>query len=373
MNKKILFITATRADFGKLKPLIKAVSFSQEFEVTIFVTGMHMLRKYGSTWQDVVNSNLGKVYKFVNQHEGETSDSILSKTINGLGDYVREERPDLIIVHGDRIEALAAASVSMLNRVLLAHIEGGEISGTVDEVIRHAVSKISNRHFTSNENTRSRLIQLGENTTHIYTIGSPEIDVMISSDLPSLEETKKRYEIEFGDYSLLIYHPVHSELLNLPQHVKEIVDFVLQSDRDFIVIAPNNDEGTHIIEKEFMRFNHSSRVRVLPSMRFEYYLTVLKNANCIIGNSSSGIREAPHYGIPSVNIGSRQKNRSNAPTIFNCSPDLESIIQAHIEALKSDRILSTVFGHGGSANAFKQILLADKFWLGNTEKQFIDN
>jgi UDP-N-acetylglucosamine 2-epimerase (hydrolysing) len=321
----------------------------------------------------VVNSNVGKIYKFVNQHEGDTSDSILSKTINGLADYVREEKPDLIIVHGDRIESLAAASVSMLNRILLAHVEGGEISGTVDEVIRHAVTKISNRHFTSNKNTRSRLIQLGENPSHVYTIGSPEVDVMISSELPSLDDTKKRYEIEFNNYSLLIYHPVHSELPNLSQHVKEIVDFVLKSEKDFIVIAPNNDEGSSLIEKEFLRFDHSSRIRLLPSMRFEYYLTTLKNADCIIGNSSSGIREAPHYGIPSINIGSRQKNRSNAPTIFNCIPDQASLIQAHIEALKSDRIKSLVFGQGESANAFKQILLTDEFWQGTTEKQFIDN
>ena len=372
-SKKVLFVTSTRADFGKLKPLMQTLKDQKEFEVNIFVTGMHMLRKYGSTWQDVINSGVGKVHMFVNQHEGDTSDSVLSKTISGLADYTIEEKPDLIIVHGDRIEALATASVSMLNRVLLAHIEGGEISGTVDEVIRHAVSKMSNRHFTSNIATQNRLIQLGEDPKYIYPIGSPEIDVMISHYLPKLEESAQRYDLSFREYSILIYHPVHSELEELQKNTEAIVDFIIDSKDNFIVIAPNNDEGSSIIETEFLRFKGESRIRYLPSMRFEHYLTVLKSARCIIGNSSSGIREAPFYGTPSVNVGSRQRNRADARTIINCDSNIESLASAYQKALQCDRIQSTTFGDGESAAAFKKILLNDEFWLGSTEKQFIDN
>ena len=372
-KKSIVFVSSTRADFGKLKPLMQAVKQKKEFDLHIFVTGMHMLKKYGSTWQDVVNSDLGKVHMYVNQHQGENAASILSKTIIGLTDYVLEEKPDLIVVHGDRIEALATASVAMLNRILIAHIEGGEISGTVDEVIRHAVSKISNRHFTSNAESRSRLIQLGENPQHIYAIGSPEVDVMDSDQLPTLEDSKKWYGIEFKDYSLLIYHPVHNEIPELAKNSKAIADFVMKSEDNFIVIAPNNDEGSNLIELEFSKFHDCSRVRLLPSMRFEYYLSFLKNARCILGNSSSGIREAPFYGVPSVNIGSRQRNRGSANTIFNCEPTVESILNAYSSAIECRREKSFRFGQGDSAISFARILSENLFWSGSTEKQFIDS
>lgn len=372
-KKRIVFVTSTRADFGKLKPLMQALKKNIEFELHIFITGMHMLKKYGSTWQDIVNSDLGKVHMYVNQHQGESASSILSKTIVGLTDYVLEEKPDLIVVHGDRIEALATASVAMLNRILLAHVEGGEISGTVDEVIRHTVSKMSNRHFTSNSDSRNRLIQLGENPDYIYAIGSPEVDIMDSNQLPTLEDSKKWYEIEFQDYSLLIYHPVHNEIRELGENSKAIADFVMKSKDNFIVIAPNNDEGSSLIESEFSRFQGNSRIRMLPSMRFEYYLTFLKNARCILGNSSSGIREAPFYGVPSVNIGSRQRNRGSASTIFNCEPTVESIFRAYSAAIVCRREKSFTFGEGHSAISFARILSENFFWNGTTEKQFIDN
>ena len=196
MNKrKIVFLTGTRADFGKLKPLMDKVEQSDLFECHIFITGMHTLEKYGSTYQEVMKCNYKNTLVYENQKNSNEQDIILANTINGFSDYVKNLKPDMIIVHGDRVEALGGAIVGSLNNILVSHIEGGEISGTVDELIRHAVSKLSHIHFVANSEAKERLLQMGEKQETLFTIGSPEIDVMRSSNLPSIYDTKERYEI----------------------------------------------------------------------------------------------------------------------------------------------------------------------------------
>ena len=184
-TKKIVFVTGTRADFGKLKSLMKIIQSDNQFELHVFVTGMHMLAKYGYTCEEVEKANFTNIYKFINQNVSDGMDHVLAKSILGLSDYVREINPDMIIVHGDRVEALAGATVGALNNVLTGHIEGGEVSGTIDELIRHAVTKLSHAHFVANNEAQKRLLQLGEKPEATYIIGSPDIDVMNSNSLPS--------------------------------------------------------------------------------------------------------------------------------------------------------------------------------------------
>src|SRR5579872_4676826 len=180
MRKNILFVTGTRADFGKLKALIGRVAAEKEqFDYRIFATGMHMLSRYGSTVEEVA-ANFQNIYPYLNQDPfgGSGMDLALANTIQGLGHYVREFPTDLIVVHGDRIEALAGAIVGALQNTLVAHVEGGEVSGTVDELLRHAISKLSHLHFVANEEASDRLVQMGEQPGAVFAIGSPDIDVM---------------------------------------------------------------------------------------------------------------------------------------------------------------------------------------------------
>ena len=160
--KKILFITGTRADYGKIKMLMKKVDKNNKFKLYIFATGMHTLSKYGSTWQEITRDGFSNIYQFVNQQNDTKMDITLSNTILGLSNYVNELKPDMIIVHGDRLEALAGAIVGAFNNIRVAHIEGGEVSGTIDESIRHSITKFSHIHLVSNEEARKRIIQLGE-------------------------------------------------------------------------------------------------------------------------------------------------------------------------------------------------------------------
>ncbi len=370
--KKILFLTGTRADFGKLKSLIKTVESDQCFEAHLFVTGMHMLAKYGMTAKEVEKAGFTSLYKYINQNNYDSMDVILSKTIHGLSDYVKEIKPDMIVVHGDRVEAMAGAIVGALNNILVGHIEGGEVSGTIDELIRHSVSKMSHLHFVSNEVAKKRLLQLGESEASIFVIGSPDLDIMTSSDLPSLDLVKKRYEIPFNDYSVFMYHPVTTEVDQLPEKISNTVDALLESDENYVVIYPNNDHGSEVIINELMRLKGNKRFRIFPSVRFEYFLTLLKNANMMIGNSSAGVREMPFYGKVSINIGSRQDNRSIAKSIINVPESKKEILECIKLARTQSFDVEMEFGEGNSNELFLKAIKNPEFWTTLKQKTFID-
>lgn len=372
VRRRILFLTGTRADFGKLKPLLLSLQNQSQFEVFIFTTGMHMLRRYGSTWEEVERASLGRVYMFVNQNSGDSMDAILAKTVSGMSDLVKEIEPDLVVVHGDRIEALAGAIVGTFNRTLVAHIEGGEVSGTVDETIRHTVTKLSHLHFVSNDAAAKRLLQLGESRESIFAIGSPEVDVMSSPSLPSLAEVQRYYGFGFNDYGLLIFHPVTTEIEAVAAQAKTVVDYVVDSGRDFVAILPNNDDGTQLIQAEYARFAGNDRVRLLPSMRFEYYLTALRHAAFILGNSSSGVREAAYFGVPSVNLGSRQANRARADSVIDSDFNVIEIELAVRSALGRPRVPNTLYGDGRTGERFREILAGPVPWSMPVQKAFID-
>jgi len=371
-KKKIVFLTGTRADFGKLKPLMDKIEKSSFFELYVFVTGMHTLSKYGETYIEVQKRGYKNVFVFMNQTHTTDSDTILANTIMGFSNFVKEIKPDLIVIHGDRIETLAGATVGAFNNILVAHIEGGEISGTVDELIRHAVTKLSHLHFVANEDAKKRLIQMGEDGKNTFVIGSPDIDIMKGDGLPNIKKVKSYYNIPFKNYAILIYHPVTTENLHLNQHVKEVVSAILGSKMNYVVVYPNNDFGSDIILKEYKRFENNKNLKIFPSIKFEYFLQLLKNSDFIIGNSSAGIREAEVFGVPAINIGTRQNNRTNSNNVENVDYDKKKIIQA-IKKTKNKKIKpNSLFGDGKSKERFYNILKNKEIWKTSVQKQFKD-
>ena len=371
-KKKIVFLTSTRADFGKLKPLINAVRESDIFESYIFVTGMHTLSKYGSTYDEVEKIYSKNVFVYMNQTSSTDLDIILANTITGFSNFIKEIKPDLIIIHGDRVEALAGTTVGSLNNILVGHIEGGELSGNIDELMRHAITKLAHIHFVANSKAKKRLTQMGESKDNIFVIGSPEIDIMKSKNLPTLSQVKERYDIEFNSFSIFIFHPLTTESDNIFSQIHDTVSAIISSEKNYVVIYPNNDKGSQIIINEFERFKNNSHFKIFPSLRFEYYLTLLKNSNFIIGNSSSGIREAEIFGISAINIGNRQKNRSSNKNIIHVEPNEEKILQL-IHNLPNKKIsVKNTFGDGKSKERFFKILQNKNTWNISIEKQFID-
>lgn len=372
MRKHILFVTGTRADFGKLKPLIARVAAADEFEHHIFATGMHMLSRYGATVSEIAES-FQNIYPYLNQDPfgSRGMDLALANTIQGLGHWLREFSADLIVVHGDRIEALAGAVVGALQNVRVAHIEGGEVSGTVDELLRHAISKLSHLHFVANQEARNRLIQMGERPETVFVIGSPDIDIMLSDSLPSLDEVKRHYEIPYEQYSIFMYHPVTTELVGLEERASWMWKALSSSNQNFVVIHPNNDSGSEILVRELSQHAGDPKFRCLPSMRFESFLTLLKHAQALVGNSSAGIREAPVYGVPTINIGNRQLNRFTHASIQNVPDDPAAILSA-LRNVPGRFAPSRHFGEGDSAERFMHWLRTGLFWNMNKQKQFND-
>jgi UDP-N-acetylglucosamine 2-epimerase (hydrolysing) len=374
LNKKIIFLTGTRADFGKIKSLISVLDVRPDFEVHVFVTGMHLQMEYGYTLLEIQRCHFKNIHTFENHTHETTMDLTLAKTIEGLSSYCKISAPDLIVVHGDRVETLAGAIVGSLNNILVAHIEGGELSGTVDELIRHSVSKLSHIHFVSNVEAAKRLLQMGEMESSIYTIGSPDIDIMFSDALPDLATAKNYYQIQFEDYALVMFHPVTTEAGEMRQYTDNFVQALLEDYHNYVVIYPNNDLGSEYIISAFQKLKENSRFRVFPSLRFEYFLTLLKNSQFIIGNSSAGIREAPYYGIPIINIGTRQKNRAVHIHIVNVDYNVKSIGNA-LENIEQHQVKLTEadFGQGNSAQLFLESMENEAFWKINHQKQFRDN
>jgi UDP-N-acetylglucosamine 2-epimerase (hydrolysing) len=372
IKKKIVFLTGTRADFGKLKSLIKITQESELFEVYIFATGMHMNSLYGSTVDEIVKSGFKNIYTYINHDRVEYMDRTLSKTIDGFSHYIAEIKPDLIVVHGDRVEAMAGAIVGSLNNILVAHIEGGEISGTIDELIRHSVSKLAHIHLVTNHEARHRLIQMGELESSIFVIGSPDLDLMNSENLPTLEEAKKYYNIDFEDYAIAMFHPITTEYKNIKEYTKNFVDALIESNKNYVLIYPNNDLGSIEILEEYKRLENNKNIKIFPSLRFEYFLKLLKNASFMIGNSSAGIREAPHYQIPSIDIGTRQNNRVNIDIVKYSSYTKEDILNAINNIHNKSKQDIKNFGEGNSDKLFFDLLKRESFWNINCQKQFQD-
>ncbi len=370
--KKIVFVTATRADYGKLKTIIYSTQKNKNFNTSVFVTGMHNLKEYGSTHCLIKEDKIKNIKRFSNQKIGDNHDKILSKTIIGFSKFIKKKKPDLVIIHGDRIEPLACATVCCLNNIKIAHFEGGELSGTIDEIFRHSISKLCNIHFVTNQTAKQRLIQMGELKENIFVTGSPDVDLLLNKNLPSLREVYRKYDIKFSDYALAIFHPVTTDLENLRPNIISFIKSLKGSKKNFILIYSNNDLGSKIILNEYNKIK-SKNIKIFPSIRFEYYLTLLKNCHFIIGNSSSGIIEAPYYGVPTINIGNRQKNRAKLNSIINCDYDYASIIKLiNKYSIKKRYKSSYFFGLGKSNQKVMRILKSKEIWKLSNQKQFKD-
>lgn len=354
-KKNLLFVTGTRADYGKLEPLALAAQ-SAGHNVVFFVTGMHMMEKYGLTKKEVHRESRFTVFEFINQRDGDPQDIILAKTVSGFSDLVQEERPDLVIIHGDRVEALACALVCATNYVPCGHVEGGEVSGTIDEQFRHCNTKLSTYHLVSSDDARNRVIRLGEDPSRVHVLGSPELDMHGKPSGVTLQEVKNRYEIESNDFGICIFHPVTSETDTMGDQAKALFDALAESRKYFIVILPNNDPGSNRI-LDVIHSLPSDRFRVLPSMRFSYFSELMRHAAVIVGNSSMGVREAPFLGVPSIDIGSRQSNRATASSLWQASAfDSETIHQFLKDQWAQRFPQSTSFGEGDSSQRFVDFL-----------------
>lgn len=370
-RRDLIFVTGTRADYGKLEPLALAASQAGH-RVTFFVTGMHMLEKYGLTKDEVHRQQCFNVVEFINQRDGDPQDIIIAKTVTGFSDFLQEHRPDLVFIHGDRAESLACSIVCATNYVRCAHVEGGEVSGTIDEQFRHCNTKLSSVHLVSSKEAHARVERLGEPSDTIHIIGSPELDIHGQPSGVSLKQVQERYDIASEEYGICVFHPVTSEASMMGEQAEALFEALVESGRYYVVILPNNDPGSDLIQAVIGGLP-KDRFRVLPSMRFAYFSELMRNSQVIIGNSSMGVREAPFLGVPSMDIGTRQANRGAAPSLMCSEASDRSAIEHFLSEYWGKRFPSSQsFGKGDSSRKLVELLRHAEFWDRPLQKYFVE-
>ena len=372
VQKKLLFVTGTRADFGKIRPLAEAARDAGH-RIGFFITGMHMLKTYGLTKLEVHRVQGAEAFEYLNQQSGDGLDTVFAKTVIGFSVFLAEHEPDLVIVHGDRVEAMACAFTCATNYFRCAHVEGGEVSGTIDEIFRHCNTKLATYHFVSSESARRRVMRLGEPPDTIFAIGSPELDIHARPSGVTIDEVRSRYEITPEEYGVVIFHSVTSETDTIGAQAQALFRSLDVSGKRFVLILPNNDPGSD----DIVRVIHAlppDRFRTIPSMRFNYFSELLKNAAVLVGNSSVGVREAPFLGVPSLDVGTRQTNRTRAPSVTACSATDDDAIRGFLaREWRRRHEPHKAFGEGGAAARFIAVLEDAAFWSRSLQKEFTDN
>lgn len=342
--KKICIVTGTRAEYGLLMPLLKKIEQSKDFMLQLVVTGMHLSPEFGSTYQLIEDDGFHIDEKVEILMSSDTPVGI-SKSM-GLGMISFSEsyerlKPDMIVLLGDRYETFVAAAAASIARIPIAHLHGGETTeGAFDEAFRHAITKMSWLHFTSTEEYRQRVIQLGEQPERVFNVGAIGIENIINLPLMSQEELEDNLGIVFKSNLLLVtFHPVTLENETSQTQFQYLLEALERiEDTTIIFTKANADTDGRIINKMIDQFtsNNSENTLAFVSMGQIRYLSAMKYASVVIGNSSSGIIEAPSFKVPTVNIGDRQKGRIQANSTINCEPTVESIESAIQKALSEE-------------------------------------
>lgn len=303
----ISFISGTRADYGKIKPYIDFLSEEKDKKIFVFTTGMNMLTQHGTTYKFIQKDLKKKCIIRVDKKFKRSSTALeTAHIIKSYDKHLRKDKIDFVFVHGDRPEVLAGAQAAVFNNIPVCHIEAGDFSGSVDELIRHATSKLSQRFLVGDEHAKQTLLQMGEKEESIFIAGNSSLAFQIET--PTKKELAQLNS--YNNYAVLIYHPVTT--LN-PESLHEEISSLMQelnnSNKHYVIILPNNDLGSDIILKAYQKYATNEKFHFIKSFSFNAFNYLLKNADFLIGNSSCGIKEAPFYQVPVIDIGLRQQNR----------------------------------------------------------------
>ena len=378
-KRKICVVTGTRAEYGLFYPIMKKIQNTDELELQLIATTMHLSDEFGSTYKQIEKDDFIINEKIENLLASDSKSSIAKST--GLATILLSDafirlQPDVILLLGDRYETHAAATTAMLMNIPIAHIHGGEITeGAIDEQIRHSITKMSNVHFPSTEKYRERIIQMGEDPSHVFTSGAPGIDNIINLELLSKIQLENDLDWTFGKKSALFtYHPVTLDNNHELEKIDNIFFTLEQSDLNILFTYANADDNGKIINKKIETFaqKNPEKYKVVKNLGQIRYLSAMKYTDLLIGNTSSGIIEAASFYKPVVNIGSRQKGRLQSGNIINCTTLTLSnaIEEALSEKFKNIcKTVTNIYGEGKASSIIVDILSKIKISM---IKKFID-
>ena len=370
--RNVFVVTERRADFSRFKPILELISDDVYLNYDLVVTGIHLLDSHGKTINEIKEGGF-KVFKTVRMFEdnvdrdsGAEMTVALGRVTMGLVKAIEDSKPDIILSGFDIGANLAVSIAGAHMNIPVVHIQGGEVSGTIDESIRHAVSKFSHYHLVSNNDAKNRLIKMGEIPKHVFVVGCPSIDAMLDIDISSSVEIKKKFNIDVHKkFFLVLQHPVTTELHNAKKQIKETLKAVKKSGVESVLIYPNNDAGSQAIIGEIK----NSNIKYFPTLSLKDYVSLLSYTTALIGNSSSGIHETATFKVPTINIGTRQQGRLRPGNVIDVDYEEYEITGAINKILNDKKFLKDVkycinpYGDGRSASRIIDIL--KKINIGN--------
>ncbi len=352
--RKICVVTGSRAEYGILRGLMAAIKNDPALSLQIIATNQHLSKRQGETYKEIEKDGFTIDCKVYMADDGapDNANSVaksVGRGVSGFADAFDILRPDMLLILGDRYEMLAVASAALIYKIPIAHLHGGEITeGAFDDAIRHAITKMSHLHFTSTEAYRKRVIQLGEQPERVFNVGALGVENVLKNDFMSKEEIERSLDFELTDKCFLCtYHPVTLSDMSSETQVLDLLD-ALDNYKDYHIIFTysNSDTDSQIIIRRIQEYVDKSagRCMFIPSLGQRRYFSALKHMTAVLGNSSSGIIEVPSFGIPTLNIGDRQKGRIAADSVVNCGCSAEEIKEGLAKVV--------AYGHRKVANPY---------------------
>lgn len=365
----ICVVTATRAEYGLLKPLMKLIEQSKILNMQVLVTGAHLSTEFGLTYKEIVQDGFIINEKVEMLLSSDTATGIVKSMGVGMiayADVFERLKPDALVVLGDRYEMLAIASSAFISRIPIIHISGGEVTeGAYDDAFRHAITKLSHWHFTSTEQHRNRVIQLGENPENVFNVGAIGLDNIFNLKLLSRKELEAELDFKFQKYNYQVtFHPETLGTMSSKEQFEVLLDAIKEQEDSFFIFTKSNaDTDGRIINSMIDDFvkEHPDKARAFISLGSLRFLSLVKECDAMIGNSSSGIVETPSLKVATINIGDRQKGRMQAESIINCEVDKQQIKDAIIltqnkEFKQKVKNVENPYGSGGTADRIATIL-----------------
>jgi UDP-hydrolysing UDP-N-acetyl-D-glucosamine 2-epimerase len=366
--RKIAVVTGSRAEYGILKPLLVKISKSKALELKLIVTGMHLLRKYGFTFKEIKKEfKIAATIPMYSQNEsgeGFYGES-LARGVKNFTKIFTKIRPDVLVVFGDRLEPLAATLAAATLRIPVAHIEGGDKtdSGHIDEPIRHSITRFAHIHFPATRKSAERLIKMGEEPWRIFMVGALGLDSILRQSPLRKEEIARKLNVDFKKPVIVcVYHPVHLEKEMAGTQMREVLEALKELKMQTVVLFPNNDPGSQDIISEIQKCRNLPFFRIFKSLPHEEYISLLKYASVLVGNSSSGIIEAPSLRLPVVNVGSRNVGREHSENVIFTAANKNAIKRAIKKALydrsfkEKVRKCKNPYGDGKSSDRIVKVL-----------------
>ncbi len=359
--RKVCYVTGSRADFGLMSSTLLRIKAHSQLQISVCVTGQHLLLEYGNTVADIESLNLpviAKIPVYLDGTSGATMARAIANELLGMVDTFESTRPDIILVLGDRGEMLAAALAGIHLNIPVVHIHGGEQSGTIDDQVRHAISKLAHYHFVATPNAKQFLIGIGENYKSIFVTGAPGLDGLTKTSYPSRIEMANRWGFDSNKpIALLVFHPVVQEEASAGDQINAILEALEQTGIQVVCLEPNSDAGGASIKKAMAKYAGNPNFRIAEHLQRPDFLAWLACVDVLLGNSSSGIIEAASFGTPVLNIGSRQQNRERSGNVTDVEPVIEDLINAINLILAVGRgHWENVYGDGSAGQRIVELL-----------------